>query len=756
MAIKTGQSTEKDPEVALREVVAQIDQAEIAFILLFCSVRYDLDALSRGISGAFPSISVIGCTTAGELGPLGHTSGGLVAASFPSTEFTLASATVTDAQARDGHAMRAIFADAKSRMGALPNRFAVLFVDGLSGMEEHISQACQSEFGDIPVVGGSSGDDERYAATYILHGGAFSRGQTVIAAISTTHAVKPFQMRPFFSAGDPLVITDADPGRRVIVEINGHLASHEYARAIGIEPSALSPAYFANAPLIARINGVDFARSIRSANPDGSLTLYCAIDRGLVLRVGRKTNMLNNRKVSFESLQDALGEVVFILGFECILNKRELLEGLEMDDIDRLYREDRVFGFTTYGEQYRGLHMNQTFTGIAFGSLSVPGADHRGKRHRDGPQWEIKRLNKVIAALIAHNDSMNELGDSSFAVFHKTAFLETEVKTRTAALNGAVGELEAVNRVLAQTKAKFQAIFDLLPTPALVSRLKDGLLLDVNARFCEILGFDKDSILGKRSESPDVRLWPEEGDRDRFIARLEDAGGVLQGLEITMRDASGGEKPFIISARILSLDEERLLIVEFLDIGDYARRLNALRELSERDALTGLPNRLLILDRLQQAARLLRRNGKSMAVAYLDLDGFKEINDRFGHRAGDLVLFETADRLQSCVRDSDTVGRIGGDEFVVLLLEPESSGACEVTLSRIVAAINEPFALGDDITCRISVSIGFTMFPDDNASTSELLDHADAALYDAKRSGKNRFRRYAGKSERPEAPGGAS
>jgi len=377
MPIKSGQSTEKDTSLALREIVGRIRQPDIAFILLFCSVRFDLDAVARGIKEAFPGIPVLGCTTAGELGVLGHSAGGLVAASFPASEFTLASATLTDAQARDGGAMRAAIADVKARMGVFPQRFALLFVDGLSGMEELISQACQSEFGDIPVVGGSAGDDERYAETFVLHEGSFRRGETVIAAISTTRAAKPFQTHPFFSSGDPLVITDADPRRRVILEINGHPASREYARTLGLEPADLGPAQFANAPLIARINGVDFARAIRSANPDGSLTLYCAIDRGLVLRVGRKADLFHNRKAIFSSLQDALGEVSFILGFECILNKREFLENLEMGDIDRLYREGNVFGFTTYGEQYRGLHMNQTFTGVAFGPVTADAAEYR-------------------------------------------------------------------------------------------------------------------------------------------------------------------------------------------------------------------------------------------------------------------------------------------------------------------------------------------------------------------------------------------
>jgi len=222
------------------------------------------------------------------------------------------------------------------------------------------------------VLGGSASDDELFRAAFVLHDGTFHQGHTVLAAISTTLEIKPFQTHPFFGSGAPLVVTEVIESRRTIKEINGRSAVTEYAAAIGLVPSRLGPTQFANSPLVVRINGADFVRAIQSANPDGGLTLYCAIATGVVLRIGRKTDLLQNRQALLDSLRRDLGNIEFILGFECILNKRESIQSREIQDIENLYKECRVFGFNTYGEQYQGLHMNQTLTGIAFGSRIFP------------------------------------------------------------------------------------------------------------------------------------------------------------------------------------------------------------------------------------------------------------------------------------------------------------------------------------------------------------------------------------------------
>lgn len=148
---------------------------------------------------------------------------------------------------------------------------------------------------------------------------------------------------------------------------------------------------------------------------------------------------------------------------------------------------------------------------------------------------------------------------------------------------------------------------------------------------------------------------------------------------------------------------------------------------------------MLLLDRLQQAVLLARRDRSPLAVCYLDLDGFKAVNDRFGHQAGDLVLIETAQRLLAAVRASDTVARLGGDEFAILLQQVSGVEELKKILQRILDAIRVPYALDAERAGDIGVSIGFTLFPDDDAPAQLLLNHADQAMYQAKHAGKNCF-----------------
>ena len=336
-------------------------------MLFFCSVQYDLDALAAELRATFPGIPIIGCTTAGEFGPLGYSLGGMVAASFPAAEFTFASAALSSERGGDPASMRAALADLRSRTGHLPNRMVILLTDGLSGLEERVALASHREFPDVPVLGGSAGDEERYASTAVFHDGAFRNGETLIAAISTSRPIQHFLTHPFFGASAPLVVTEADPHRRLIIEINGNPANVEYAKTIGLAPERLTLAHYAANPFVVRVNGVDFVRSIRSILPDGSLQLYCAITKGVVLRIGKGTDLAENRRILAKSLRESLGDVDFILGFECILNRHTLTQTGQLEGVGRAYQELRMLGFNTYGEQYQGLHMNQTLTGIAFG-----------------------------------------------------------------------------------------------------------------------------------------------------------------------------------------------------------------------------------------------------------------------------------------------------------------------------------------------------------------------------------------------------
>lgn len=177
------------------------------------------------------------------------------------------------------------------------------------------------------------------------------------------------------------------------------------------------------------------------------------------------------------------------------------------------------------------------------------------------------------------------------------------------------------------------------------------------------------------------------------------------------------------------------------DISERRRAEAQIHHLAEYDLLTDLPNRVLLADRLQQALAMARRNSVHLALMVLDLDRFKWVNDHYGHAAGDAVLKEAARRMQACLRASDTVARVGGDEFVVLL--PSVSGAADALNvgEQIRAALAAPYRLGE-LQCHLSASVGVAVYPEDGADALLLQRNADAAMYAAKQAGANRVRTW--------------
>ena len=172
---------------------------------------------------------------------------------------------------------------------------------------------------------------------------------------------------------------------------------------------------------------------------------------------------------------------------------------------------------------------------------------------------------------------------------------------------------------------------------------------------------------------------------------------------------------------------------------DSARSdLDTLTHASQRDSLTGLPNRALMLDRLESAIARAQRHRMQLAVLFLDLDAFKHINDTRGHVAGDAVLQEVARCLSASVRLSDTVSRHGGDEFLVLLSEVAAASDAARVAAKVLSVLDEPGRFGDP-AIRLTVSVGIALFPSDGRDARTLIERADAAMYRAKQSGGNRF-----------------
>ena len=226
-----------------------------------------------------------------------------------------------------------------------------------------------------------------------------------------------------------------------------------------------------------------------------------------------------------------------------------------------------------------------------------------------------------------------------------------------------------------------------------------------------------------------------------------EADGYLPVLAITalpghkLRALAAGAKDFIVKpfdfmeagARIHNLLEVRLL---YRQLEQYSR---ALESMAMHDALTGLPNRRLLTDRLSLAIAHAHRNKSAMAVMYLDLDGFKQLNDSLGHDAGDMLLKIVADRLVAAVRQEDTVARMGGDEFVIGLWEISDADGVARLVSKVIQAVSQPYRIqGHDVSMTASVGVG--IYPMHGEEAEMLMKSADMALYEAKHAGKNNYR----------------
>ncbi|BEP91747.1 hypothetical protein GmRootA79_01310 [Acidovorax sp. A79] len=202
--------------------------------------------------------------------------------------------------------------------------------------------------------------------------------------------------------------------------------------------------------------------------------------------------------------------------------------------------------------------------------------------------------------------------------------------------------------------------------------------------------------------------------------------------------------------KIVGLDAmgrpERMLGVA-IDVTPQREQEVLLQRLALFDALTGLPNRVLLARKLQECMDQARANGTQLGVAYLDLDGFKPVNDRLGHGAGDRLLVVVAGRLTRALRPLDCVARLGGDEFVILMPGLDSANGCEAMLHRVMESISAPYTL-DAERVVVTASIGYTVFPQDDADADALLRHADQAMYAAKQAGRNRFHQFDAAQER--------
>ena len=248
----------------------------------------------------------------------------------------------------------------------------VSLIDGLSNKEEALIAAIHWSLDDIELVGGSAGDGLAFQHTSLIHRKMPVRGGAILFVIESEAPFAVFKTQNFEPTPTKLVVTSADAENRIVYELNAEPASRVYASAIGLMPNDLGPFSFASYPLVVKVGGDYYCRSIRNMNPDGSLSFFCAIDEGLVFTVARARDMLRSTQETLEQLDQKLGGMDFVLGFDCILRRLDSESRQVRHKVEELYDRYGVAGFHTYGEQFNAMHLNQTLTGIAFGKPEVP------------------------------------------------------------------------------------------------------------------------------------------------------------------------------------------------------------------------------------------------------------------------------------------------------------------------------------------------------------------------------------------------
>lgn len=365
---------EPDAEAFALEVANEAADMDAGFALFFFSQELlEAKALAAAIGRHAPGLAYAGCSTAGEITPNGLEEGQAVALLFPTKSFTAKSVMIRDL-AMSGmdvisNQVEQLKLELYARTGGPGSSqiFALCFIDGLSYAEEAVSSAIHWGLDDIPLIGGSAGDDLKFETTTLISNGSVASDCAIVVLVATDIPFHVFKTENFVPTNDKLVVTASDPDRRIVHEFNAGPAAAEFAAAVGIEAHQLTPLSFASHPVVVRVGGEYYCRSIQKMNSDGSLSFFCAIDDGIVLSIAQPKGMVESTRTALKNVSDRLGGIDMILGFDCVLRRLDARNRQVFRRISDLYRDNKVVGFGTYGEQYRSMHLNQTFTGIAFG-----------------------------------------------------------------------------------------------------------------------------------------------------------------------------------------------------------------------------------------------------------------------------------------------------------------------------------------------------------------------------------------------------
>jgi diguanylate cyclase (GGDEF)-like protein/PAS domain S-box-containing protein len=294
----------------------------------------------------------------------------------------------------------------------------------------------------------------------------------------------------------------------------------------------------------------------------------------------------------------------------------------------------------------------------------------------------------------------------------------------------------AKNRALRASERRYRTLIEVASDAILVADSETGTVVDCNRQAENLLGMSRNEIIGQRLSN--LHETGKDGDEAETDALSRMLRGKAGAIELSLIRADGASIPVEVSSSVFEMDGRRYVHGAFRDITQRREAEDRIKHLAHHDPLTNLPNRIFLHGRLEQAIVVARREHKQVAVMFIDLDNFKRINDTLGHRIGDALLAQVAGRLTENVHGSQVVGRLGGDEFIVVITGNDVSMTATAMAERILESVCLPYTV-EDYQLHSGASIGIAIYPADGNSAETLMKHADAAMYHAKSKGRNTF-----------------
>ncbi|SFL35232.1 FIST N-terminal domain-containing protein [Shimia haliotis] len=357
-----------DASDAIDRLDTALGKGPLALVILFLSPQTPLNAFLQAAQGRFGGAPVVGCTTAGELGAAGYTEGEIVAIGFPADNFAATTLLIEDLNdIRADDRIPQMIHNRNALATARPDwhsEFAFLMVDGLSMREDALANELALGLGPVPLFGGSAGDGEDFKQTRVIYNGAIHDNAAILVQVRSNCPVRVFKTDHLQPTDARMVVTAADPAKRLVSEINAEPAALEYARILGIDSEQLSTFTFAAHPVVVRIGDQTHVRAIQRVADNGDLVFFSAIDEGMVLTLAEPEDMVTHLDRELSALSETKAPDM-ILGCDCLLRRVEATQKQMTTGLSDVMARHNVVGFSTYGEQVNSMHVNQTFTGVA-------------------------------------------------------------------------------------------------------------------------------------------------------------------------------------------------------------------------------------------------------------------------------------------------------------------------------------------------------------------------------------------------------